>query len=113
MSSSPEVTPFFHSDSNTWTYLVADSASGAAVVIDPVLDFDPKAGRTGTRSAKTVLDVVQAKAYRLEWILETHAHADHLSAGAGLRRQVPGARLGIGEGTRTVQATFKPIFNLG
>ncbi len=113
MSPSPEVTPFFHTDSNTWTYLVADAASGAALVIDPVLDFDPKAGRTGTRSAKAVLDLAQAKAYRLEWILETHAHADHLSAGAWLRRQVPGARLGIGAGIRQVQETFKPIFNLG
>ena len=111
--SRPEVTPFFHGESNTWTHLVADAGSGAALVIDAALDFDAKSGRTGTRSAQAILEAIQAKGYRLEWILETHAHADHLSAGAWLRRQVPGARLGIGEGIRQVQATFKPIFNLG
>ena len=116
MSPSPsqaEVTPFFHTESNTFSYLVADPASGAAMLIDAALDFDAKAGRTGTRSAQGLLDAIAAKGYRLEWILETHAHADHLSAGAWLRKQVPGARLGIGEGIRQVQATFKPIFNLG
>ncbi len=109
---SPDITPFFHADSSTWTYLVADPASGEALLIDAVLDFDAKAGRTGTRSAQALLDAIAGKGWRLRWILETHAHADHLSAGAWLRKQVPGARLGIGEGIREVQATFKPIFNL-
>ena len=116
MSPSPsqaEVTPFFHAESNTWTYLVADAASGAALLIDAALDFDAKAARTGTRSAQALLDAIKAKDYRLDWILETHAHADHLSAGAWLRRQVPGARLGIGAGICEVQASFKPIFNFG
>jgi glyoxylase-like metal-dependent hydrolase (beta-lactamase superfamily II) len=108
-----EVTPFFHGESNTWTYLVADAGTGAALVIDAALDFDAKSGRTGTRSARAILDAIGSKGYRLEWILETHAHADHLSAGAWLRKQVPGARLGIGAGIRQVQETFKPIFNLG
>ena len=112
-SSQAQVTPFFHAESNTWTYLVADVASGAALLIDAALDFDAKAARTGTRSAQALLEALVSQGYRLEWILETHAHADHLSAGAWLRQQVPGARLGIGEGIREVQATFKPIFNLG
>jgi len=109
----PTVQPFFHADSGTWTYLVSDPDSGDAAVIDPVLDFDAKSGRTGTSSIQIVLDAVRAQGLILRWILETHAHADHLSSGAWLRAQVPGATLGIGEGIRDVQATFRPIFNLG
>jgi len=109
----PEVVPFFHADSGTWSYLVADPASGEAAVIDPVLDFDGKSGRTGAASAQTLLATAAGRGWRLEWILETHAHADHLSAGDWLRRQVPGARLGIGAGIREVQKTFQPIFDLG
>lgn len=113
MAGIPEVTPFFHPDSSTWTYLVSDPGSRIAAVIDPVLDFDAKSGRTGTRSAEGLLEAIRAKGLAVSWILETHAHADHLSAGAWLRRQLPGSRLGIGTGIREVQATFKPIFNLG
>jgi glyoxylase-like metal-dependent hydrolase (beta-lactamase superfamily II) len=110
---SPSVQSFFHTDSNTWTYLVADPGTGEALVIDPVLDFDAKSGRTSTSSTQLVLDAAKSKGLRLRWVLETHAHADHLSSGAWLRRQVPGAQLGIGEGIRQVQETFRPIFNLG
>lgn len=109
----PHIQPFFDEDSCTWTYLVSDPASGAAAVIDPVLDFDPKSGNTATTSAQKVLDAVRERGLRLQWILETHAHADHLSAGHWLRAQCPGARLAIGEGIRQVQATFREIFNLG
>jgi len=109
----PEVTPFFHAESSTWTYLVADPESGKALVIDPVLDFDAKSGRTSTKSVQAVFDAIEARQLRLRWILETHAHADHLSAGAWLRARVPAARLGIGEGICAVQKTFGPIFNLG
>jgi glyoxylase-like metal-dependent hydrolase (beta-lactamase superfamily II) len=110
---SPSVQSFFHTDSSTWTYLVSDPATGAALVIDPVLDFDAKSGRTATTSAQAVLAAVNAQGLQLRWLLETHAHADHLSAGAWLRGQSTGARLGIGEGIREVQKTFGPIFNLG
>lgn len=116
MSLSPgqvAITPFFHALSSTWTYLVADAASGSALVIDPVLDFDAASGRTATRSAQAVLDSARQQGCELEWILETHAHADHLSAGAWLRSVVPGARIGIGEGIRSVQETFRSVFNLG
>ena len=109
----PLVRPFFHPGSNTWSYVVAEGDGGAAAIIDPVLDFDAAAARTGTASAQALLDHVQAHGLRVEWILETHAHADHLSAGDWLRRQLPGARLAIGEGIRTVQATFRPVFGLG
>jgi glyoxylase-like metal-dependent hydrolase (beta-lactamase superfamily II) len=109
----PLVRPFFHPGSNTWSYVVAESDGGAAAIIDPVLDFDAAAARTGTASAQALLDDVHARGLRVEWILETHAHADHLSAGDWLRRQLPGARLAIGEGLRAVQATFRPVFGLG
>ena len=107
------ITPFFHAGSSTWTYLVADPASASALVIDPVLDFNAASGRTGTASAQAVLDAARAQGCELKWILETHAHADHLSAGAWLRSVVPGARIGIGEGIRAVQQTFRSVFNLG
>lgn len=109
----PEVTPFFHAESGTWTYLVADPDTGKALVIDPVLDFDAKSGRTSTTSVQAVFDAIKTRELRLRWILETHAHADHLSAGAWLRAQVAGARLGIGEGICSVQETFGQVFNLG
>lgn len=107
------ITPFFHAGSSTWTYLVADPGSRQALVIDPVLDFDASAGRTGTASAQAVLDAARERDLDLRWVLETHAHADHLSAGAWLRGQVPGLRIGIGEGIREVQETFRKVFNLG
>ncbi|MGN6113302.1 MAG: MBL fold metallo-hydrolase [Luteimonas sp.] len=109
----PLVRPFFHPGSNTWSYVVAEGDGGAAAIIDPVLDFDAASARTGTASAQALLDHVRERGLRVEWILETHAHADHLSAGDWLRRQLPGAKLAIGEGIRTVQATFRPVFGLG
>ena len=109
----PDVQPFFHADSSTWSYVVADPATGAAAIIDPVLDFDPKSGRTSTTSAQGLLDAVRARGLDVRWLLETHAHADHFSAGHWLKSQLPEARLAIGEGIRTVQKTFRPIFNLG
>ncbi len=109
----PTVTPFFHADSCTWTYVVADDASRQAAIVDPVLDFDTKSGRTATTSAQQLVDHVHGHGLDVRWILETHAHADHLSAGHWLKSRFPQARLAIGEGIRTVQKTFRPIFNLG
>lgn len=108
----PIVTPFFHEPSSTWSYVVADPATRRGVIVDPVLDFDPKAGRTGTRSAQRIVDHVRDAGLAIDRILETHAHADHLSAGHWLKQQLQ-APTAIGEGIRKVQKTFSGIFNLG
>ncbi|KFN43588.1 MBL fold metallo-hydrolase [Arenimonas oryziterrae] len=109
--SAVRVHPQHHAGSGTWTYVVADEGSDAAVIIDPVLDYDGVSGRTRTDSAQALLDLVSAQGYRVTRILETHAHADHLSAASWLKSQL-GAGIAIGEGIRRVQETFKPVFNL-
>ena len=109
----PIVAPFFHAESCTWSYVVADPATRQAAIVDPVLDFDAKSGRTATTSAQALIDHVRAHALDVRWLLETHAHADHLSAGHWLKASFPEAALAIGEGIRMVQKTFRPIFNLG
>ena len=100
-------------DPGTWTvtYVLADTASGRAAIIDPVLDYDFKSGQTSTASADQVLAYVADKGLHIDWILETHAHADHLSGAHYIRDRV-GGRIAIGEGIRGVQSTFKTIFNL-
>jgi glyoxylase-like metal-dependent hydrolase (beta-lactamase superfamily II) len=108
-----QVRPFFHAQSNTYTYVVSDPVTRSAAVIDPCLDFDAKSGRTGMSSVAAVLDHLRSEGLQLRWILETHAHADHLSAGHWLKSQQPEAVLAIGRGIREVQKTFKPVFNLG
>jgi glyoxylase-like metal-dependent hydrolase (beta-lactamase superfamily II) len=109
---SPQVTAFHHAETGTWSYVVADPDTAAAAVIDPVLDYDGKSGRTGTTSAQALVAHVRAQGLRVEWILETHAHADHLSAAPFVREAV-GGRIAIGAGIRTVQETFKPIYGFG
>ena len=107
----PSVHSLHHPDSGTWSHVVADQHSGAALIIDPVLDFAAKSGRTGTGFAQRLLDIASQGGYRVEWILETHAHADHLSSAPWLKDKL-GAKTGIGTGIREVQRIFKPIFNL-
>ena len=109
----PTVLPFVHKDSCTWSYVAFDPASKQAVIIDPVLDYDPKSGNTSLENAIEVRDAVQAHGLNVRWILETHAHADHLSSGHWLREQFAGAKLSIGEGICKVQKTFRTVFNLG
>jgi glyoxylase-like metal-dependent hydrolase (beta-lactamase superfamily II) len=110
----PDVHAFHHADTGTWSYVVADPATRTAAIVDPVLDFDAKAGRTATVSAQALLDCVRERGYEVAWLLETHAHADHLSAAHWLKtHHFPQAPLAIGEGIRKVQATFRPVFNLG
>lgn len=106
----PRIQAFFDTATFTVTYLVSDPASGEAAVIDPVLDFDPKSGRTATRSADAVLAAAQEQKLSIRWILETHAHADHLSASVHLKEKT-GALVGIGEHITHVQKVFRPIFN--
>jgi glyoxylase-like metal-dependent hydrolase (beta-lactamase superfamily II) len=108
----PAVTPFFHAPTGTWTYVVADPASRIAAVIDPVLDYDWRSGRTGTKSSDAVAAHCVAEGLRVEWILETHAHADHLSSAPYLQSKL-GGRIAIGRGIRSVQSTFKKVFGLG
>ncbi len=103
---------FFDEPTFTVSYLVWDAATRTAAIIDPVLDYDPKAGRTSTTSAEALLSAVRQADLKLDWILETHAHADHLSAGAWLRERT-GARIVIGEHITQVQKTFKALFNAG
>lgn len=110
---SPEVHGHWDATTGTWSYVVFDPSSRAAALIDPVLDFDPKSGRTSTASAEALLAIVAHQRLDVRWILETHAHADHLSAGAWLKRHCPSARLAIGSGITSVQATFRDIFHLG
>ena len=100
---------FFDRATNTVTYLVWDPATRAAAIIDPVLDFDPNAGRLSTASSDAVLAVAKDENLRIGWILDTHAHADHLS-GADHLRQLTGARIGIGAHITEVQKAFVPLF---
>ena len=111
---SPVVRPFFHVESNTWSYVVHAGDATDAAIIDPVLDFDAKSARTSTASAQAIVDYVAAHGLQVRWLLETHAHADHLSAAHWLKTtHWPQATLAIGEGIRNVQKAFRPIFNLG
>lgn len=105
----PVVLPFFDSATNTVTYLVADPATRRAAVIDPVLDFDPKSGRLSTASADAVLDAARAEGFGIDFVLETHAHADHLSAADHIRHAT-GAKIVIGRHIETVQKTFGALF---
>lgn len=111
MNARTSIKPFF--DPATWTvsYVISDNATRMAAVIDPVLDFDFKSGRTRTESADQVLDYIRTAGLTVQWILETHAHADHLSS-AGYIRQQAGGRIAIGENIRQVQAVFKKLYNL-
>ena len=105
----PSIQPFFDPATGTVTYVVHDGA--VAAILDSVLDYEPKSGRTDTRSAERVIDFVRAHGLRVDWILETHAHADHLSAAPYLRARL-GGRIAIGERIREVQALFRDVFNL-
>lgn len=106
------VESFFHAATGTYTHVAYQRPGGAAAIVDPVLDYDPAAARTSTVSADEVLSFVSAHGLDVQWILETHAHADHLSAGNYLREAV-GAPLAIGAGIVRVQARFKALFGLG
>jgi glyoxylase-like metal-dependent hydrolase (beta-lactamase superfamily II) len=112
MPSTPEVRGLYHSPTSTFSYVVWDPDSRHAAIIDPVLDYDGAAGRISTVSAAALQAIVTQERLALQWILDTHAHADHLSA-AGFLHQSTGAPVGIGAGITAVQATFSEIYNLG
>ena len=109
----PVVRSFHHADTGTWTHVLVDTATLRAAIIDPVLDFDAASGRVRADSARRVLEYLGTAGLQVEWILETHAHADHLSAAAWLRDTlVPRPRIGIGSGIGVVQRHFAAVFGL-
>jgi len=113
---SPLVTSHYHAPTNTWSHIVADPQTNAAAIIDPVLDFYPASGRIWTEHARALLAHVSEHALRAEWILETHAHADHLTGAAWLKAELAksgGVRTGIGAGIVAVQRHFCDVFAFG
>ena len=110
MSGRPAIRAFFDEATNTFSYLVADPATKRAAVIDPVLDYDPKSGEVDIRSVEAILAVAAGAGCTIEWSLETHAHADHLSGSPYVKAKT-GAKIGIGENIKEVQRIFRPVFN--
>lgn len=110
MAGQPTIMAFFDEPTFTISYLIADPASGEAAIIDPVLDFDAATGMVATRSAEAILEAADRNGFEVRWILETHAHADHLSAAPFLKERIA-ALIAIGEHIRAVQAIFAPVFN--
>jgi glyoxylase-like metal-dependent hydrolase (beta-lactamase superfamily II) len=106
-----DIQPFFDPVTNTVSYVTSDPGTMECAIIDPVLDFDPRAGRLATRSAKSIVDYVQDHNLTTRWILETHVHADHLSAAEHLQK-VLGGVIGIGDRITDVQRIFADVFNL-
>ena len=109
---SASVTAFFDEATNTVSYVVADPESTACAIVDSVLDFDYASGRTDTASADRIVDFVRGHGLTVEWLIETHVHADHLSAAPYLQEKL-GGRIGIGDRITVVQDTFGKIFNEG
>jgi glyoxylase-like metal-dependent hydrolase (beta-lactamase superfamily II) len=108
----PIVAPFHHAGTGTWSYVVSDPATRVAAIIDPVLDYDWKSATTGTVAADQLVAHCREQVLDVRWILETHAHADHLSAAQYLKQQL-GGEVAIGAGILSVQRTFKRLFGLG
>lgn len=107
----PEITAFFDEDTFTVSYIVADPGSKACAIVDSVLDYDPASGRTSTTSADRIIAHIRQHELEVQWILETHVHADHLSAAPYLK-QTLGGRTAIGAHINTVQQVFGDLFNV-
>jgi len=107
----PDVSHFYDPDTNSLSYLVVEPGGRHAAIIDPVLDYDARAGRTATRNADKLLAAVKERGLKIDWLLETHVHADHVSAAPYLKAAL-GASTGIGQGVRAVQDTWAAIYNL-
>ena len=107
------VQSFHHAPTGTWSHIVSDAGSRSAAIIDPVLDFDPASGRVWTKAAQQLLAYVREQALNVAWIVETHAHADHLTAADWLKRTLDGMpKVGIGAGIVKVQRHFRDVFGL-
>lgn len=110
LSCKPEVVPFFDEDTNTFSYVVRDPGSIACAVVDSVLDIDYAAGRLSTGGADKIIDYIRQQQLELQWIIETHVHADHLSAAPYIQEAL-GGKIGIGNQITTVQEVFGKAFN--
>ncbi|MCM5558940.1 MBL fold metallo-hydrolase [Pleomorphomonas sp. JP5] len=108
----PEVKAFPESETNTISYVVSDPETGKAAIVDSVLDIDYAAGRLSYRSADAIIAFVEQRGLTVEWLIETHVHADHLSAAPYIQARV-GGKIGIGDGITVVQDTFGKVFNEG
>lgn len=108
----PDVTGFFDQDTNTVSYVVTDPNGSSCAIVDSVLDFDFASGHTNTKSADEIIEFVRSRELKVEWLLETHVHADHLSAAPYIQQQI-GGKIGIGDRIKVVQDTFGKIFNEG
>ena len=109
----PIVTSFWDKPTGSWQYVFHDPHTMKGAIVDPVLDFDPLSGATRTHNAQRILDYVQETGIEVEWVLDTHPHADHFSAAPWLAARLPGARTGIGERVVGVQKLWKGIYHLG
>lgn len=107
-----KVVPFFEEDTNTFSYVVSDPTSNACAIIDSVLNFDMASGNVDHKSAQAIIRYVEDKKLKVEWIIETHVHADHLSAAPYLKERL-GGKIAIGEKVSVVQEVFSSIFNAG
>ena len=110
MTAKPEVKTFFDEETFTACHIVSDPATGKAAIIDSVLDFDPASGRTSTASAEAIVEYIKTNGLAAEWILETHVHADHLTAAPFLKEKL-GGKTAIGSNITLVQNTFGDLFN--
>lgn len=106
----PDVVPFFDKDSSTFSYLVIDAVTQHCAIIDPVMDFDYPSGKVSYESADQLIEYIQQHALTLDWIIETHVHADHLSSAPYIREKL-GGKVGIGQHVMEVQSIFGDIFN--
>lgn len=106
------VQAFHHAPTGTWSYLASDPATGQAAIIDPVFDYDADTGELGTAPAQQLIDAAFHDHLDVRWLLETHAHADHLSSAQWLKAQRPGATVAIGRGIRSTQRTLAPLLGL-
>jgi len=110
MNMKPQVHAFFDEPTNTVSYVVVDEPTRTCAIVDSVLDYDAASGRTSTASAGEIINFVQEKNFQVQWILETHVHADHISAAPYLKDQV-GGKTAIGKNVSAVQGVFGDVFN--
>ena len=110
--SQTQVTAFFEPVTSTFSYVAADPASGRCAIVDPVLDYDPRAARLAMRAAETIADHIRQHGLQVDWVLDTHVHADHFTAATALRERL-GGQTGIGENLPVIQRLFREIYNLG